>query len=329
MRFRLARESRLFPNLVYNIEAGDAFGSHFDLTGNDQTKSVIPNYLQTVKSDEKSMELESFLTIADYLSMFPQYSSNLEIIPSWYDEEDLVQIESYLNADYHAMDGKIPFIWGIDMDNKIHKVAIPISWVIFCRKRLDYWRFIQELGGVNNPLIDTIVDKVRNEWEVEKDDQIKDLEKKLQDEFEDVKNQELEKSITGMLYRLLEGNVDISKMAQQSTPEKDSSEAQELENQPIKGGVKPDVEDIKQVKPDVWVESDECTSCNDCIDALPGVFKYNDDKQAYVHNPTGGTYAKIVSTAEKCPAACIHPGLPHDPNEPNLDKLKVRAEKFN
>jgi pyruvate-ferredoxin/flavodoxin oxidoreductase len=72
-----------------------------------------------------------------------------------------------------------------------------------------------------------------------------------------------------------------------------------------------------------------CTSCSDCIDALPSVFKYNEEKQAIVHNPSGGPYAKIVVAAEKCPARCIHPGLPHNPDEPGLDKLIKRAEKFN
>ena len=86
---------------------------------------------------------------------------------------------------------------------------------------------------------------------------------------------------------------------------------------------------VKSIKAEAWVESDECTSCNDCIDALPTVFKYNSDKQAFVHNSKGGPYAKIVATAEKCPAACIHPGLPHDSKEKGIEKLIKRAEKFN
>ena len=32
---------------------------------------------------------------------------------------------------------------------------------------------------------------------------------------------------------------------------------------------------IRSIRAEAWVESDECTSCNDCTDALPAVFKYN------------------------------------------------------
>ena len=88
-------------------------------------------------------------------------------------------------------------------------------------------------------------------------------------------------------------------------------------------------EEPKAVINKAWVESDECTSCKDCLDALPSVFKYNDNKQAYVHNPKGGTFAQIVAAAEKCPARCIHPGIPQNKNEPSLEKWIKRAEKFN
>jgi pyruvate-ferredoxin/flavodoxin oxidoreductase len=94
----------------------------------------------------------------------------------------------------------------------------------------------------------------------------------------------------------------------------------------------PDLKEAPQEEVSVskvpWVESDECTSCNDCINAVPNVFKYNSNKQAHVYNPKGDKYAKIVAAAEKCPSMCIHPGLPHDPNEPGLEKLLKRAEKY-
>jgi hypothetical protein len=36
-----------------------------------------------------------------------------------------------------------------------------------------------------------------------------------------------------------------------------------------------------------------------------------------------------VAAAEKCPAHCIHPGKPLNPDEPNLEELIQRAEPFN
>jgi hypothetical protein len=44
---------------------------------------------------------------------------------------------------------------------------------------------------------------------------------------------------------------------------------------------------------------------------------------------TAGTFEQMVLAAEKCPAKCIHPGKPKNPNEPNLPALIERAKPFN
>jgi pyruvate-ferredoxin/flavodoxin oxidoreductase len=79
----------------------------------------------------------------------------------------------------------------------------------------------------------------------------------------------------------------------------------------------------------VWIESPECTACDECMAIAPKMFAYNDQKQAIVINAQGGKFADVVKAAEKCTAGCIHPGTPWNSAEPGLDKLKARAAKFN
>jgi pyruvate-ferredoxin/flavodoxin oxidoreductase len=79
----------------------------------------------------------------------------------------------------------------------------------------------------------------------------------------------------------------------------------------------------------VWIETPECTACDECINLAPKVFAYNDQKLAIVVNPKGGKFADIVKAAEKCTAGCIHPGTPWNMGEPGVDKLMARAAKFN
>ena len=79
----------------------------------------------------------------------------------------------------------------------------------------------------------------------------------------------------------------------------------------------------------VWIETPECTACDECIFINPKIFAYNDQKQAVVVNPKGGPYQDMVKAAEKCTASCIHPGTPWNPHEPGLEKLLVRAAKYN
>jgi len=78
----------------------------------------------------------------------------------------------------------------------------------------------------------------------------------------------------------------------------------------------------------VWIETPECTACDECMEINPKIFAYNDDKLAIIVNPKGGTFKDIVKAAEKCTAEVIHPGTPPNPNEKGLDKLIKRAQKY-
>jgi ferredoxin len=77
-----------------------------------------------------------------------------------------------------------------------------------------------------------------------------------------------------------------------------------------------------------WIDSALCTSCNDCIGINPQMFAYNANKQAEIIDARAGTYEQLVTAAEKCPARCIHPGTPLNPEEPGLASLIERARKF-
>jgi pyruvate-ferredoxin/flavodoxin oxidoreductase len=77
-----------------------------------------------------------------------------------------------------------------------------------------------------------------------------------------------------------------------------------------------------------WIDSAECTACDECIKINGKIFVYDDKKRAIVKNPKGGPFKDIVKAAEKCPVKIIHPGTPADPNEKGLDKLIKRAEKY-
>ncbi len=79
----------------------------------------------------------------------------------------------------------------------------------------------------------------------------------------------------------------------------------------------------------VWIETPECTACDECTNLAPKAFQYNDDKKVIVINPQGTSFANLVKAAEKCTASCIHPGTPWNMSEPGVDKLIARAAKFN
>ena len=79
---------------------------------------------------------------------------------------------------------------------------------------------------------------------------------------------------------------------------------------------------------DPYIETPRCTTCNECTTLNGRMFAYDENRQAYIADPSAGTYRELVEAAEGCQVAIIHPGKPRDPNEPRLDELIARAEPF-
>ena len=79
---------------------------------------------------------------------------------------------------------------------------------------------------------------------------------------------------------------------------------------------------------EAWIETARCSSCNECTLINDRMFKYNENKQAVIADLSAGTYAQMVLAAERCQVAVIHPGLPRNPDEPDLEALVARAAQF-
>ena len=77
-----------------------------------------------------------------------------------------------------------------------------------------------------------------------------------------------------------------------------------------------------------YIETERCSSCNECTNLNSAMFAYNENQQATIANPDAGTFRELVEAAESCQVAVIHPGKPRNPKEPGLDELIKRAEPF-
>jgi pyruvate-ferredoxin/flavodoxin oxidoreductase len=80
---------------------------------------------------------------------------------------------------------------------------------------------------------------------------------------------------------------------------------------------------------EAYIDTLRCTTCNECTNLNNRMFAYNDDKQAYIKDPSAGTFQQLVLAAERCPVSLIHPGTPLNPKEKDLEKWVKRAERFN
>jgi ferredoxin len=105
------------------------------------------------------------------------------------------------------------------------------------------------------------------------------------------------------------------------------SEAPPEEAPPETVAVEAEEEEVSFDQP--YIDTMLCTSCNDCMKFNALTFIYNENKQAIIGDAKAATFEQLVLAAEKCPARCIHPGKPPNPDEPNLDELIERAKPFN
>ena len=79
---------------------------------------------------------------------------------------------------------------------------------------------------------------------------------------------------------------------------------------------------------EAYIETIRCTACNECTNLNKKMFAYNEQKQAYIKDAKAGKFRDLVTAAERCPVAIIHPGTPLNPKEKDLKKWVKRGERF-
>ena len=55
----------------------------------------------------------------------------------------------------------------------------------------------------------------------------------------------------------------------------------------------------------LFVDLEECTGCNLCVETCPDVFDLNDDGLAVITDPNGASDDEIQQCIDDCPVTCI------------------------
>jgi cellobiose-specific phosphotransferase system component IIA len=328
LKISSAIESRSFPRIIYNHNLGIQLGSRVNISSNAQPDKLWPVYSIEIKKGKVKDTMKFAFTFVDEQLLNPVKAEQLLIVPSKYRTDDLISLTDYIEYSPEQLVGKIPFVWVVDEDNKLQTAAVPFFWLTPCKERSDFWQFVQELGGVNSYHVQKALARAREEWNKEKELEIASINEDHKSETELIQNEAAGKAMDKLASVLL----DLDSLV--STPSS-KSHLVKKENKEDKNKTETEVKKIQEeeaeeivVSSEPWVESFKCTTCNDCTDQLPLVFKYNNDKQAYITDASKATFAQLVLIAEKCPAKCIHTGEPQNPDEPGLAELIKRAEPF-
>ena len=307
---KMAVESRAYPLMHFDPNKGQGWKQCLSIKGNpaiaDDWSEYTLNYTDEY-GNEESMVLP--FTFADWALTEGRFRKHFSIVPQdqWHDE--MILLHEFIDLDEDDQADKIPFIWAINpQDNTLIRVQVDAEIVNSTVERREFWRLLKSLVGEDDDKIDPqqIAEHAKNEA-------AQKLISSLMNLVTDSDQTDLLKAITATP-QATTAVAATPAAAQQPTTEapatSDASNATAPAFEPA------------------WIETPDCTSCDECIDTNPAIFKYNEDKKAYVADPAAGSYEDIVKAAEKCPVDIIHPGTPLNPNEPNLDKLIKRAAKY-
>ncbi len=294
---KLAMESRAYPIFKYNPDDGIKAEEAFDLSGNPAMDQLWPTYQLKYMENGREKSMEVAMTFADFAITEARFRKHFRKVPRDAWNENMVPLVDFLEMESDEREGKFPFIWAVDPKQRLSRVLVAKTIVESCEERRDFWIMLRGLAGVET-------EKVEEE----------DIEEKVRTEV-------VGKIAQGLM-QLAGGDgtgiVDLA-MGQQNGNGNATTTAVASNAVATANG--------EYMAP--WIETDECTSCDECTKLNPNIFVYNSDKKAIIKDPLGGPYQDLVKAAEKCTARVIHPGMPADRSEKDIDKWIKRGEKYN
>jgi len=278
--------------------------------------------------DERQTTEQAF-TFADYALLIPRLNQHFAYIPESCESEELIELDDFLMLSQDEVAEKVPFVWAVDSDNRLHRLVVSRALVLATLDRLNYWHTLQAMAGVRSSYIDIAAERARESLREEFNKERAELLAQCESEIESIRANSASE-VMGRLTEVLLG-MDLTSGALPSfAASKPAATAPVAEDLETEEAVEEPAEEVEEESgfDEAWIDSPLCTTCNDCLDINPIVFVYNDENQAYITDASKGTYLQMVEAAEICPSKCIHPGKPLDSSEANLDELIARAAPF-
>ena len=227
---------------------------------------------------------------------------------------------------------RVPFIWAVDANTILHRLVVSRELALACRDRRNYWRALQEMAGIRNRYVELAINQTRAAEQKLAAEAQTQMQEAHELELERVRQEAAGEAMQHLADRLLgmefaggeAGWAAVDKPVRSPAAVAVDSAAEAVQDDEVEQVVEDTL-----VFDEPWIDTPLCTSCNDCLEINPQLFIYNEEKQALLGDLDSATFAELVTAAELCPARCIHPGKPWNPDETGLDELIERAAPFN
>lgn len=355
---KLALESRAFPLLVYDPDAGSDLSECLSLDGNPAVDELWPTYeLEYVDEGGATQRMSLPVTIADWAATEGRFKKHFRKAAADA-ADDLVPFHEYVRLPKDERAGRTPFIYTIDDERRLQRLVVAEEIVRLAQERLHLWAQLREIAGLR------VTDSARTLVEEELAAEFEEKAAALRREYE-AKLAELKARYPALIARRLAEGLLRAGNGQQTVADLLAKAMAAPGLAPLRvelsagepGGVAggaaaaspapgpagaaapsaergvavaaPEQEEEVGLVMEPYIETARCTSCNECINVNSRMFAYDENKQAYIKDPRAGTFRELVLAAEKCPVEIIHPGSPLNSKEKDLEKWVRRAERFN
>lgn len=336
LRAEAALLGRACPELVYDPDAGASWAERLDLTMNPSPELVWPRLTLGVTTDGAVGQHEIAFTWGDGAVTEPAYEGQLRVVPPTAWADDQIPLDAFLALDDSARADALPYVWVVDRRGQLGRAVVTRALAFAAADRMAGWRQLQELGGYNNVFAREAAERARAEAEAAATERLAQREAELTEEIEQVREETAREALSKLaaviagLDTTTLGGATASRPAASSAaaPAAAAAEAPVAEAEaPAEAPTEDEDDDAGFGDP--YIDTFLCTSCNECVTINPGIFKYNGDKQAFIDDPTMGTFAELVRAAKGCPARIIHPGKPREGDSSATPEILELAAKFN
>ncbi len=347
---RLALESRAFPFLTFDPDAGPTYADQLSLDGNPAIDDLWPTYTLRFLDDSGSEEaLELPVTIADWAATEARFKQHFREVPASDWNEEMRPFHEFFTLSAEDREGLTPYILGLTKDRTLRRLRVSREIVQLAEERQMFWSQLRQLAGLEvAPAVrDLVAASLEEEFETRSAALRAEYEAKLADLRATYPAQMARQLATALLSKA-GGSAAVAEFLAElpaaTMPPNGSGAAPLSPTAPAAAAPLAPAATAPAVAPEAaeaaddedegmvleaYIDSDRCTTCDECTNINKKLFAYNADKQAYIKDAKAGTFKQLVTAAERCPVSIIHPGTPLNPKEKDLEKWIARAAKFN
>ena len=284
--------------------------------------------LQYIASDGAEATLQIERTFADYLMYELGTEEEFSTLKTnGKGNEAVLPLSQYLRLSAEQRIGKVPVVYHVNKEKALERLVPSRNVILQSAEKMDTWHSLREMTGIENPLMQKSKKSLEQKLQSEKEQALQTLRTELESKSKERESQAVVVAMQNLSLRLfgMKGEADIANLVASTSSPAPAQVAVPQEALVAEEIVESDDDEVSEF---VWIESNLCTTCDECTDINDKIFAYDDKKLAYIKDPKGGPFKDIVKAADLCPAHIIHPGTPQDPKESNLEKLIKEAEPY-